>query len=330
MTMANFFSTYPGMYATQSFLHALIAVIMVDMAIQAWKIDNPSVRQRFRFAVILYAIVSFPLYQLINPERSSVFFRLEALFDSSQWLGMDLFGMVPLRLPFLVLLSITTLVFLFQELIPILQHTFESNQDVPGEGGPDDEALVARALASLPGPKPEVVILNDDELVLFSSSGKKASIFISTGLLRSLSLEQVQAALAHEAAHVARNRRPVLIVVFILRVIMFFNPVVLVEFRRAVRNEEKICDDIAVSLTQNPHALAETLKKFYSRHDDPQAAAQDRPAPAKVPLEDYSHNLQLEGRIMRLEQGMTQKPDDTWFPFILVLLIIAGVNYFVV
>jgi Zn-dependent protease with chaperone function len=318
------------MYVTQSFLHALIAVIVVDMAIEAWKIDNPSVRQRFRFAVILFAIVSFPLYQLINPERSSVFFRTGALFDSNQWLSMELFGVVPLRWPFLALLSITTLVFLFQELVPIVKHTLESNQDVPGEGGPDDEALVNRALAALPGPRPHVVILDDDELVLFASSGRKASIFISTGLLRSLSLEQVAAALAHEGAHIARNRRPVLIVVFILRVIMFFNPVVLVEFRRAVRNEEKICDDIAVSLTQNPSALAETLKKFYARHDDVQPDSDDKPAPSKVPLEDYSHNLQLESRITRLEQGLTNKPDDAWFPFVLVFLIIAGVNYFVV
>lgn len=330
MTTADFFHTYPGMYATQSFLHALIAVVLADMAIQAWKIDNPFARQRLRFAVILYAIASFPLYQLVNPERSSVFFRTMALFDSNRWLSMELFGLVPLRIPFLVLLAATSLVFLFQELVPVLRHTFERNQAGFSEGGPGDEALVAQALAPLPGPKPRVVILDDDDLVLFSSSGRNASVFISTGLLRSLSREQVQAALAHEAAHMKRNRRPVLVAVFLLRVVLFFNPVALVEFRRAVRNEEKICDDIAVSLTKNPQALAETLKKFYSHPGDAAQGGDRTPSPAGVSWEEYGHNLQIEGRITRLEQGLSQRPDNAWFPFILVFLIAAGVNYFVV
>ncbi len=329
MNIANFFYSYPGMYVTQSFLHGLIAMILVDMAIQAWKIDNPTVRQRFRYAIILYAIFSFPLYQFVNPERSSVFFRATALFDSGQWLGMELFGMVSLRIPFLVFLSLTSLVFFFQELVPVLKHTFESNEGDFDEGSPEDEALVAEILAPLPGPKPAVVILDDDDMVLFSSSGRNASVFISTGLLRSLTREQVQAALAHEAAHLTRNRRPVLIVVFILRMLMFFNPVVLVEFRRAVRNEEKICDDIAVSLTKDPKALAETLKKFYTRNAE-EHEAERIPKPGEISLEDYGHNLQLEGRIMRLEKGLSQKQDSAWFPFVLVLLIAAVINYYVV
>lgn len=329
MNIANFFYTYPGMYVTQSFLHGLIAMILVDMAIQAWKIDNPTVRQRFRYAIILYAIFSFPVYQFADPERSSVFFRTTALFDSGQWLGMELFGLVSLRIPFLALLALTSVVFLFQELIPVLKHTFEPNRDDFEEGAPGDEALVAEVLASLPGPKPSVVILDDDDMVLFSSSGRNASVFLSTGLLRSLTREQVQAALAHEAAHLARNRRPVLIAVFLLRILMFFNPVVLVEFRRAVRNEEKICDDIAVSLTKDPQALAETLKKFYTRNAEESEAGRI-PKPGEISLEDYGHNLQLEGRIARLEKGLSQKQDRAWFPFVLVLLIAAAINYYVV
>ena len=329
MNIANFFYTYPGMYVTQSFLHGLIAMILVDMAIQAWKIDNPTIRQRFRYAIILYAIFSFPLYQLVNPERSSVFFRTAALFDSSQWLGMELFDMISLRIPFLVFLSLTSLVFLFQELVPVLKHLFEANEGDFDEGTPEDEALVEEALAPLPDPKPAVSILDDDDMVLFSSSGRNASVFISTGLLRSLTREQVQAALAHEAAHLTRNRRPVLIVVFILRMLMFFNPVVLVEFRRAVRNEEKICDDIAVSLTKDPKALAETLKKFYTRNAE-EHEAERIPKPGEISLDDYGHNLQLEGRITRLEKGLSQKQDSAWFPFMLVLLIAAVINYYVV
>ena len=49
-------------------------------------------------------------------------------------------------------------------------------------------------------------------------------------LVGALSVEQLQAALAHEFAHVVRSRRPLLIAVYLLRIVMFFNPVVLVAF----------------------------------------------------------------------------------------------------
>lgn len=330
MDIANFFYTYPGMYATQSFLHALVATILVDMAIEAWKIDNPLARQRFRFTVILYAILSFPVYQIINPERGSVLFRGNAVFDSNQWLSMELFGILPLRWFFVALMSITALVFFFQELVPVLAHSLEKNEADFDEGSPEDEALVDDALEPLPGPKPSVVILDDDDLVLFSSSGRKPSVFISTGLLRSLPREQVQAALAHEAAHMDRNRRPVLVLVFLLRAILFFNPVVLVEFRRAVRNEEKICDDIAVSLTGKPLALADALKKFYSHNDSAAPDEERKPSRLLISLEEYGHNLQLAGRIARLEEGLAEKRDAAWFPYVLIFLIASMLNYFIV
>lgn len=329
MNIPNFFQSQAGMYIAQSFFHALIAVIVTDGALRAWKIEEPAVKQRFRFLTVLFPVFSFPLYQLINPDRGSLLFREEALFDSGRWLGMELFGTVPLRLLFLILLAVTALIFFFQELVPILRHVFETTPDLFEENNLEGRAVVNEALASLPVDGPRVVIIDDDELVIFSATGRNAAIFISTGLLRALSVEQVRAALAHEIAHIARSARPVLLAAFVLRMIMFFNPVVLVEFRRAVRNEEKICDDIAVSLTGRPDALAETLKKFYSTHEHA-ADAVKIPVSAEVPLEEYSHDLQLESRIRRLERAPRQKADGAWFPFVLVLIVMIGVNYFVV
>jgi Zn-dependent protease with chaperone function len=155
-------------------------------------------------------------------------------------------------------------------------------------------------------------------------------IFISTGLRQALTTEQVQAALAHELAHIARSRRPLLIAVFLLRIIMFFNPVILVKFRRAVRDEEKICDDIAVSLTRNPAALAATVKLFYQKTEEA-----PEPDPRKlfrphVSLEEYSHNLHLEDRIKRLETGSTDTRERWGVPFTVTLLTVAVLNYFIV
>jgi len=331
MNIPNIFNSYAGMYVTQSCFHALVAVIIADYAMRAWRIEDPLVKQRFRFATVLLPVFSFPLYQLINPARSSVLFRQEALFDSNRWLNMDLWGVVSLQLFFIILLLITTGIFFFQELIPILRHIGESNSDFFEQDNSADEGRINEALASLPVDKPRVIILGDDDCMLFSSTGSKPAIFISTGLLKDLNAEQIRAALAHEIGHIVRSKRPVLLTVFFMRMVMFYNPVVLVEVRRAVRNEEKICDDFAVSLTHRPDALAQTLKKFYPADGlTASGAVKNLSSAATVSLEEHSHRLQLESRIARLEQNNNQEGGGAWFPFILVLLITAGINYFVV
>lgn len=118
---------------------------------------------------------------------------------------------------------------------------------------------------------------------------------------------------------------------FFLRIFMFFNPVVLLEFRRIVQEEEKICDDIAVSLTQKPHALADTLKRLYyeksERSDDAQLKHLSN---LKISIEEYSHNMQIKDRVMRLEQGPVHNIDSARLKFLVTFLVIMALNYFIV
>ncbi len=321
MIIPTFFNSYAGMYVAQSFCHSLIAAVIAEQAIRAWKIDNPLVQQRFHLIAVLFPIFSFPLYQFINAGRSSALFRLDALFDVNRWLGWEIGGIVPIGLLFLIMVIATSLVYLFQETIPVLRHTLElrtsEHDGIPCEPMP----FIERASRTLSIEPPEILSIDDDEPAIFSTTGQAPVIFVSTGLQKMLSDDQLHAALAHELAHVARSRRPLLITVFILRAFMFFNPIVLVKFRRTVRDEEKICDDIAVSLTGDSRPLAEALGKFYHRPEHP----------GPLSIEDYSHNLHLESRITRLAQGEpagAQK--NRTVTFALTLLVIAVINYFVV
>jgi len=330
MSISAFFGSLAGKYAAQSFSHALIASVIMDMALRAWKIDDPSVRQRFRLTVVLFPVFSFPLYQAINPERGDLFFRLDALFDINRWLNMDLWGIIPLGLLFLCVLAITSLIFLFQEMVPILRHMFEA-KTMEHEGvAREPDPFMESASRALSIERPEVFVVDDDDLLVFSTTGRNPVIYISTGLTRALTETELQAALAHELAHIARSRRPLLLAAFFLRMVLFFNPVALIEFRRVVRNEEKICDDIAVSLTSRPDALAEALKKFYSRRETPEPDNGKKPLFAPVPLEEYSFNLQLDGRITRLGLNLPRSGGGTSFYLVLALLIVAAINYFVV
>lgn len=331
MQIPNLFETTLGMYMAQSFLHALVATLITGAAIEAWRIESPVVRQRFRLSVILLSIFSFPLYQLIDSDRSTLFFRAEALLDSSRWLELELGGVLPLHLVLFMVFLVTSFIFVFQEMLPILRHfivpTVEPHLAVvkPAPGSP-----VTKALLPLAQRLPEVFIIHDDDSVLFSTTFKDPAIYISAGLAKKLRPDQLRAAVAHEIAHISRSKRPILLGGFVLRTLMFFNPVVLVEFRRAIRNEEKICDDIAVGITGEPSVLAEALRRFYFYDENELTEQAEGPSSFKMNLEEYSHGLQLETRIARLEQHSDRNIDEGWFPLCFSLAVIIVTNFYIV
>ena len=256
---------------------------------------------------------------------------MNALFDSNRWLDIQLLDVIPLHLFLVLMFAMTTFIFIFQEMLPILRHfivpTVEPQIAVikPGEESP-----VRRALKPLNRILPEIFIVHDDESVLFSTTFKNPAIYISVGLAKRLTAEQLQAAVAHEIAHIKRSKRPILLAGFVLRMLMFFNPVVLVEFRRAIRNEEKICDDMAAGMTGKPCILADALKLFYSPEEESENGQLGEPPAFKVKLEEYSHTLQLETRIARLEQWSGITESKSWLPFLLSIAVILVINYYIV
>ena len=317
------------MYLAQSFLHSLIAALIVDTALLAWKIEAPVIRQRFRLLVIVLPIISFPLYQLMTPERGSALFRLDAFFDMARWLDLELWGKVPAGVLFLLFLVFTAVVFVLQEMLPIAQHTLSSGEGALNGVSPEPESRVTHALEGIPGRKPEVFIIDDDSFAMFSSTGKEPTVYLSGGLVEKLTLDELRAAIAHEIGHIQRSRRPAMVVIFILRVLMFYNPIALMEFRRIIQEEEKICDDVASSITGDPAALAGALRKFYDADNaDPALPPEDAPR-LRDRIEEYSHTLLIEERIARLEDPPGPSVNVSAV-YLVVLVTILVVNYYVV
>lgn len=329
MGISWFFNSYPGMFIAQSFTHSFIAAIVVNRAIKAWRIRSPLVKQRFHYLVIMFPLVAFPVYSLINPARKALAFRLGALFDVNRWLAIEMLGSIPGHLFFILLLAVTSLIFFFQEAFPIIRHMFSSHDKTPGTFISDD-SVVADALASLAGEVPDFFVLDDDEILLYSTTGKNASLYLSRGLIQTLSFDELQAALAHEIAHITRNRKPHLLIVFLFRIVLFFNPVALVEFRRVVQEEEKICDDIAVETTGKPSVLAETLRKLYLPEKAPQKAITKDFRRVGSTVEERSHSLLIQSRITRLEREREGESGLSWLKLFSVAAVVAGINYFVV
>ncbi len=333
MGQLAFIDTYPGAFFVQSILHSVLAAVIVEAALAAWNVRNPRIRQRFFLSVVVFPLVSFPLYQAIHPERMSLSFRMAALFDSGRWIHFRLGAVGPVVVIGLVLVcGLTSLVFLFQEFLPVVRHTFGSRNaregtERPGADDPEARGLIDR----FPGTRPELFVLDDDEAALFSTTGRSGAVYISRGLLRTLPPEQVQAAVAHEVAHVQRGRRPVLLLLFLLRALLFFNPVILLEFRRIVQEDEKICDDYAAELTGRPGALAEALKSLYLADAPDRRAGKGKTIMEEMEaLESLSHRLHIESRIERLASASPHSGRGAWFPAILSGVAVVLTTFYVV
>jgi Zn-dependent protease with chaperone function len=330
MNISDFFNAYPGIHILQAFLHSLTAAVIVDRSIHAWGVDSPLVRQRFRLIAILVPVFSYPLYQLINPGRGSVYFRLDSLFDSARWLNLELWGKIPLSIFLIFMLAATALIFLVQELIPIMGHASESKQSEIEWDRPEKDSPALKAVEGLPEPKPDIFIANDEDLIIYSTTGNSPAIFLSTGLINNLEPEELQAAMAHESEHIRRSRRPILILTYLIRVLQFFSPATLVEFRKVVEDEEKICDDSAVDITGKPGALAGVLKKLRHSTAESDSVRGGNPKEMMHAIELYSHDMLLKRRIHRLDHAPEENVESCWLRFAATLATVLAVNYFVV
>lgn len=329
-----------GMYVTQAVLHSAVAAILANCAIIAWGVADPRHRQSMRVGVILIPIVAYPLYQLFDPARGSMWSRPGAVMDSGGWLLMKLWDRVPVILPVAGVLGLAVLVFLLQEFLPVLFHTAQSllSKGEEEDAMDDDEVperydrAVIDALDGLPEPTPDVVVIDDEDLVVFSSTGRVPAVYVSTGLIDAFRTDELRGAIAHEIAHIRRTRKPLLTFLFVFRVLMFFNPVALFEFRRAVQDEEEICDIDAVSATGNPLALSSALSKFLDHDTLDEGLDGEAAGGAVSSVEGYSHDVHIRKRVRILSGGDMQREKGfgAALPVIVFIAATVALNYFIV
>jgi len=328
MTM-RFLSSYLGMYMTQAVLHSLVAVTMVEFAFFAWGIQDHRSRFRYRLLSLTLPVVLFPAFQLINPDRGSLFFRYEsALFNSHQWLSLSLFGIIPLYTLFIALLVLISLIFLFQEIFPILKSRATEAPLTPSETDATLEETLEEACASLSVDKPAVMVLDEDYPILFTGGTMSHTLVISRVLLDRLSRQELMSALLHELIHMKRGSSLKTQIIYILRMLMFFNPFSLVEFRRIVHDDEFICDSMAIAITRDPSALVRAIEVFISpveeKSDNGISGMQKR-------IESHSHNVLISERIEHVSsmQG-TELPSFSWGPYVMTAYAIIQICYMVV
>jgi len=320
MDIYGFLNSYAGRYLIQSFMHSLTAAVIVFALIKLWKIESPLLLQKFCCIVILLPMISFPVYHLLNPVRGDASFRMIALFDSSRWVDLALVGKVPVSLLISLFVGMS-LVLACRELINLARQWIQSKKKCPVNAGV--RSPVKGILSELHAPILDDCVIENDDPVLFTTlTGRKPTIVLSSGLLRILSHDQLKAALAHEAAHTTRHSRFILTLLFLIRMIMFYNPVTFIAFKIATLDEEKICDDIAALWTGKPQVLADALKSLCLSEEGAENVS------GSVSI--YGINMMIKDRVERLERKADQQVSLPKLKLALTLLTIGIINYYIV
>lgn len=89
-------------------------------------------------------------------------------------------------------------------------------------------------------------------------------LVLPSHLVDNLNHDELEALLGHEIAHITRWDNLYIWQAVLFRDIMFFNPVVLLIYHYLLKEKEKNCDDLAISITGKPIEFAEMLLKVYN------------------------------------------------------------------
>ncbi len=322
---------YLCMYVVQSIVHSVIALFLVEMSLRIWKILSARDRFTYRLLVLLMPLLMFPLFQLVNPDRGSVYFIEDsAIFSSARWLRTELWGTPLVLFLFVFVLLATSILTYLQEISVILSNLWNKKTEERTLRASEEQIdlMVSELSRTLKIERPSVWIVDNENPLLFVDGTRSQDIIISESLLTRLDKTELRSALAHELAHIVRRSNATTLVVFLARIIMFYNPVSLLVFRRLIQDDEQICDDITVSITKEPRALASVLSAFYS---EPSAKGTLNFSTLKDVIESSTHNLLLEERILKLENRDTLESSEFgWGAFALTCASVLIITYFVV
>ncbi|WP_418790628.1 M56 family metallopeptidase [Phosphitispora sp. TUW77] len=110
---------------------------------------------------------------------------------------------------------------------------------------------------------PGVIVTRDVFARAFTVGYRSPLLVLSEGLLNGLDEDELETVMAHELGHIVRGDSILNRLLFFLKDIMFFVPLVRIIYRNYSAEKEKASDDFAVRLTGKPMALAQALIKVW-------------------------------------------------------------------
>jgi beta-lactamase regulating signal transducer with metallopeptidase domain len=132
----------------------------------------------------------------------------------------------------------------------------------------------------------------------------KPVILLPVAMINNLDMQQVEAVLLHELAHIKKNDYLLNLLIRIVETLFFFNPFTKWLIHRIRREREHRCDDLVMQFRYDPHSYASALLQLArSQPDHPQLAM------AATGWDDRLL-LQRVRRIMELKSDGDRSPGD--------------------
>lgn len=196
-----------------------------------------------------------------------------------------------------------------------------------GVANPELQALADRLAQQLNAPRPRVLLCASDRPLALTYGLFRPGMLLSTWMLDTLDQREREAVLAHELEHLARRDYLVTWLATILRDAFFYLPTSRIAYRQLQHEKELACDDLVVSATQRPLALASALAKVWLHAVEPPRLARSSTAQA---IEGAGESL--NGRIERLlavpgpSQSMMQSRTGRLLPGISTVMFLLMVQ----
>lgn len=251
-------------YVAQSILHALVAALVIEGLLWAWRVGDGAWRLRFRLVALVEPILVLPLFLLVPWRATPEFAGTWAVFATARWNTLRVGGAGVGDLLLLCLAGVGSALFLRDALPPLLEALRTEPVRAGGQATlAPPAALVTRAAAharALGVPAPEIRLLRSRLPVLLCEHARRPALVVSAATLERLDPVSLDAAVAHEVAHAAYRDPLWGYLLIAARAVSFFNPATQWTARAAVSDIERRADQAALRLTGRPEALAHAIR----------------------------------------------------------------------
>ena len=315
------FSQFPMTFVVQTTLHSIIAAIIVEWILIYWDIKNPLWYQSFISLVIILPPLTFYLYLLIDPDHYLYNTNYIYIFQSYHWIYLKIGNFYPFATLAILIFLFTTYLFFIQEILPIISHYLIYKKTQEPISADINFSTLKQVLSEINLKNNyQLKVINETDYVVYSHTGKINTIYISQGVIEKLNADHLKSIILHEIAHIERNKKNYLLFLYILRIISFFNPIILYEFRRLLQEEEKICDLIASKQISSKRTLADALYILFIKNRKKYIKASN--------FKEYSAYYNIRKRIKALR--LKEENNNYFILLIITVLLIIVINYFIV
>ena len=317
---------------TQAIFHTLVASLFIEALVRGWQVAEPRQRIALRLLALGYPLVLFPGLLVLGVERADESFRdAIAIFSARSWGDLRFLG-IGLNVWWLAFFALAGTALFLIDFLPLFRRRGRP------ASAPADAATVARLdavlfpVAGRVGVGPPPIRFVDSEVpMLFCTGVRRQEIVVSRGALALLDDEELEAAFAHELAHLARHDPATSWLIMAGRALMFFNPAFQVVSRVIVRDAEHVADERAAAACGHRLPLAAGLLKLH------RATSRYAPVPRALPFAaaltepiEKAHARDLEVRCRRLLAPAPRPLRFGPFRLLLAAAALTAVLYFVV